>query len=83
MPLINARNVHYVNSTSSLYSLTGYNNTMNDRVCAIVCANSGNEDSQQGLPFPQSLALPSTANNEGCLSDGEYSRWDFVDRIYP
>jgi hypothetical protein len=79
MPPINARNVYYVNSTSSLYSVTGYSNTTND----IVCASSGNEDSQQGLPIPQSLALPSTANNEGCLSDIEYSRRDFTDRICP
>ena len=83
MPLINARNVYYVNSTSSLYSVTGYNNTMNDIVCSIVCANSGNKDSKQGLPIPQSLTLPSTANNKGCLSDIEYSRRDFIDRIYP
>jgi hypothetical protein len=81
MPLINATNAYYVNSTSNI-SVTGYNNTTNDIECAIVCANSGNEDSQQGLPIPQSLELPSTANNEGCLSDVEYSRRDFIDRTY-
>jgi hypothetical protein len=44
---------------------------MDDIVCSIVFANSGNKDSQQGLPIPQSLALPSTANNKGCHADIE------------
>jgi len=56
---------------------------MNDIVCPIVCAIGGNKDSQQGLPVPQSLALPSTADNEGSLSDIEYSQRDFIEKIYP
>jgi hypothetical protein len=74
--------MYYIKSTSRLYLETDYNNTMNNKVCIIVCANIRYKDSQQGLPVPQPVSSQPTANNEGCLSDVEYSRRDFIDMVY-